>query len=283
MIRIRNLSEISTGELYSAFKQAFADYPVRIAEQQFCMMIKRRGFDPDLSFGAFDNNRLVAFTLNGIGNFTGLRTAYDTGTGTIKEYRGQGLATGIFEHALPFLRDAGIKQYLLEVLQENTKAVSVYQKLGFKVTREFAFSVPEIVALKLDKTMTPGYLIKEADFKEVVAKESFFDFVPSWQNSYDSIRRNLEEFRIFGAYFYGSLVGFCITEFKSGDISLLAVDRQHRRRGVATELLNRVCGNIESPVLKFINSETTCPSVKDFLFSIRAIPEGKQFEMLRQV
>lgn len=56
-------------------------------------MLKRRGFNPDLSFAAFDGSEIDAFILNGIGDFNGLPTAYDIGTGTRKEYRGKGWAT----------------------------------------------------------------------------------------------------------------------------------------------------------------------------------------------
>lgn len=41
-------------------------------------------------------------------------------------YRGQNLADTIFTHSIPFLREAGIHQYLLEVLQNNEKAIAVY-------------------------------------------------------------------------------------------------------------------------------------------------------------
>ena len=43
-------------------------------------------------FAAFENDEIIAFTLNGIGTFNGIPTAYDTGTGTIKQYREQNIA-----------------------------------------------------------------------------------------------------------------------------------------------------------------------------------------------
>ena len=134
-MEIRSLADTAFDTLYEAFSQAFADYEVQINGAQLRRMLKRRGFDPRLSFAAFDGDRIAAFTLNGIGNYDGLPTAYDTGTGTLEAYRGQGLATRIFEHSIPYLKEVGIGRYLLEVLQHNTKAVSVYRKLGFEVTR----------------------------------------------------------------------------------------------------------------------------------------------------
>lgn len=50
---------------------------------------------------------------------------------------GQGLASSISQYAIPFMQAAGIKQYLLEVLEENSTAFSVYQKQGLAVTRKF--------------------------------------------------------------------------------------------------------------------------------------------------
>lgn len=37
-------------------------------------MLKRRGYNPQLSFAAFDNGEIVAFTLNGTGTFNGVPT-----------------------------------------------------------------------------------------------------------------------------------------------------------------------------------------------------------------
>lgn len=138
-MEIRSLHNTGFDILFKAFSWAFADYEVQVNELQLQTMLTRRGYLPKLSFGAFDEDELVAFTLNGIGLFGGIPTVYDTGTGMLATYRGQGLATKIFEHSIPYLREAGMLQYLLEVLQHNTKAVSVYRNLGFEVSREFYY------------------------------------------------------------------------------------------------------------------------------------------------
>lgn len=53
------------------------------------------------------------------------------------------MATEVFKYSIPYLKETGIKQYLLEVLQHNTKAVSVYRNLGFEVIREFNYFMAE--------------------------------------------------------------------------------------------------------------------------------------------
>ena len=96
-MEIKSLSNISFDELFGAFEQAFADYEIQLNKAELMTMLKRRGFNPELSFAVFDGDKIVSFTCNGIGDFNGTPTAYDTGTGTLKDYRGRGLATRIFE------------------------------------------------------------------------------------------------------------------------------------------------------------------------------------------
>ena len=89
-MEIRSLNNICLNELFEAFEQAFADYEVQLNKVELLTMLKRRGFEPKASFGAFDGNKIVSFTCNGIGNFYGTPTAYDTGTGTLKTTREKG-------------------------------------------------------------------------------------------------------------------------------------------------------------------------------------------------
>ncbi len=145
-MEICSLAHTGFDELAAAFGAAFAGYEVRITADELRRMLRRRGFDPALSFAAFDSGgRIAGFTLNGVGTFgggnahTGVRTAYDTGTGTLPEWRGRGLAGRVFEASLPHLRAAGVERYLLEVLQHNTAAVGLYRRLGFEVSREFNY------------------------------------------------------------------------------------------------------------------------------------------------
>ena len=68
-MEIRSLNNICLNELFEAFEQAFADYEVQLNKVELLTMLKRRGFEPKASFGAFDGNKIVSFTCNGIGNF----------------------------------------------------------------------------------------------------------------------------------------------------------------------------------------------------------------------
>lgn len=107
-MEIKSLSKVEFEKIFLAFSKAFEDYEIQLNANELKAMWKRRGYDPNLSFAAFEDGNIVSFTLNGIGFFNGKKMAYDTGTGTLKEYRGQGLSTKIFDYSIPNLKKANI-------------------------------------------------------------------------------------------------------------------------------------------------------------------------------
>lgn len=284
MIKVELLANYRFDTLFEAFSQAFVDYNIQLNKAELEKMLARRGFVAELSFGAFDNDRLVSFTFNGIGNFNGVKTAYDTGTGTLKDYRGQGLASRVFSESIPFLMNAGVKQYLLEVLQDNTSAVSVYTKQGFKVIREFNYFVQDALSVNLySKIVSSNYSIREIPYSDIDGVDKWWDFSPSWQNSFESISRKVSDFIVFGAFNNNNLVGYGILEPMSGDITQIAVDKSHRRNGVATAILGKMLTRNKHSGIKLINSDITCESVTKFLEKNGIPIQGKQFEMIKEL
>lgn len=278
-MEIKSLGQTNFNTVFEAFNQAFADYEMQLNKAQLQIMLKRRGFNPDLSFAAFDNEKIVAFTLNGIDRFKEIPTAYDTGTGTLKDYRGQGLATQIFEYSLPFLQNAGIGQYLLEVLQHNTKAVSVYRNLGFEVTREFYYSMQkneDIDITKIDST----HMVQPISTLQLDALSGFWDFCPSWQNSLESIRRTTDDFIYLGVFIDKQIVGYSVFEPVSGDVTQIAVDKKYRRNSIASVLLKEMVRLNKNSILKIVNTDIQCDSITEWIQARNIEIKGKQFEMI---
>lgn len=284
METIKSLDTISFESLFIAFNKAFSDYEMQVNSEELRVMLNRRGFVPSLSFGIFEDDALVSFTLNGIGEFNGEKTAYDTGTGTIKEYRGKGLASKIFTDSIPYLKKAGISQYLLEVLQHNTGAVSVYQKLGFTVSREFNYFKQIGSSVNIpSKKLPPIYHIGNLSLEQRSIFARFCDFIPSWQNGFESILRREDDFKIFGAYKGAEIVGYCIFEPTSGDVTQIAVDPKHRRQGIGSALLAEALKWNTHNELKVINTEITCENITAFLDACGIPLKGKQFEMIKKL
>ncbi|MBK3516577.1 GNAT family N-acetyltransferase [Carboxylicivirga marina] len=281
-MHIHSLKDSSFEQIHDAFSTAFADYEIQLNKQELKNMLQRRGFVPELSFAAMEGEAIVSFTLNGIGDFNGRKTAYDTGTGTIPDFRGQGLATKIFEYSIPYLKEAGVQQYLLEVLQHNTKAVNIYRNIGFEVSREFNYFVRDAKELSIPQgNKNASVSIQEIGIEACMSLQNHMDFHPSWQNSFAAIQRQKDKFIVFGAFYQGNLVAYCILESCSGDITQLLVKRECRRQGVGTTLLKAAIERNEFSSVKVINTDVHCQSITAFLNSFNIPVSGKQFEMIK--
>lgn len=284
MHTITSLESLTFDQLARAFGEAFGSYEIQINKEELGIMLERRGFNPALSFGAFDNHKLVGFTFNGIGDFNGTKTAYDTGTGTLKEYQGKGIATEIFNYSIPFLKKADIQQYLLEVLQHNTKAVSVYTKLGFEVTRTFNYFRQNKADINFStKKLPENYSIKNIHLTDKAYLQSFWDFEPSWQNSFDAVERRLQDFIIKGIFKDDVLTGYIIFDPHTGDVTQLAVNRLYRNNGIGSMLFRETLKANAVDLVKIINTSPTCYELTSFLAAHNIMLSGKQFEMIKKL
>ncbi len=281
-MEIKSLENTGFKDVHVAFSKAFADYGLPpMSEEQLFQMVSRRGFDPSLSMGAFEGGELVSFTLNGIGLWNDKLTAYDTGTGTIPEFRSKGLAKQIFIESVPILKEACVKQYLLEVLQTNKVAVKLYQNQGFAITREFDYYAREKGNIEVTTKQVENLEIREIEIPQQNFIEECCDFEPSWQNSIESIKRRVEDFIILGAYFKNELIGYTISQLNTGDITQLAVKNKYRRKGVGTILFCHILKKIPGEIVKIINTEKGIESIRLFLNSLGWKPSGHQYEMIK--
>lgn len=281
---IHSLEQLSPAALYDAWEDAFRDYERTWSYDELRQLLQRRGYDPSLSFGAFDEGRLVSFILNCPGTYYGKQTAYDAGTGTIKSHRGRGLVGKIFKASLPILKHAGMQQYLLEVLQHNTTAVSIYKSAGFGINRSFNYYVQSMDELLLsEKALAERYRLQDADLDQIQEMIRMWDFEPSWQNSFDSIGRSLPDFIIKGVFEGDILIGYGITEPSSGDITQLAVAGEHRRKGIGTALLTELVKYNQHQAIKVINIDIKDAGSDAFLKNNGITVRGRQYEMLKDL
>ena len=235
MINYRLLSDHDFDSLYICFLAAFSDYEVdmQMSREQFRQRIVRDGVRMEMSAGAFDaNQQMIGFCINGVGTWQGTETAYDAGTGVVREYRGRGVGKELFAFLTPRLKDKGIKQYLLEVLTTNTPAASLYRKLGFMDTRQLAvFRSFTRIGNSSDASVRQ---IQQPDWN---LYRSFWDGYPSWQNSIDAVERIATDTMIAAAYLNDECVGYGIVFTPSANLMQLAVSPRHRRKGIGSAIL----------------------------------------------
>ena len=177
-----------------------------------------------------------------------------------------------------------IRQYVLEVLQHNHKAIKIYRKLGFETQRNFNYysaKLSDIVpVLQVNHT---ACRILPSDLKNCLNQTAWFDFHPSWQMT--GLHWNAEStiwtyWELMKEKNLSDLLSF---EPASGDISSLAVAKDYRRKGIGKSLLKSAVSHFQSDVLKFTNVDCDCESVTGFLSSLGLTPKGQQFEMVRKI
>lgn len=269
----RTLTAGDFDAVVACFNEAFSDYAVSFSmtAPQLREIHARRGVVIDLSVGAFDGGRLVGFTLNG---FDG-ETAYDSGTGVVPSHRRQGLARGMMTFILPRLHDAGARRYLLEVIETNTRAVALYESLGFTTTRPLTCWRRETGDAVSDVAIGPI----EPDW-DLFA--SFLDVAPAWQNSEASFRRARDPRVILGAFDGDLLAGYAIVFPRTHDLAQLAVRRTHRRRGIGAALFDRAAVEAEGMV-RILNVDARDEGIDAFLGASGAEQFIRQREMARPI
>lgn len=261
---LRPLTASDFDAVHTAFVEAFSDYVVKFSPtpEQLREMLTRRGYVPELSAGVFDDERLVAFTLNGVSD----ARAYDTGTGVIPSHRRRGLGRQMLDVVEERLRGAGYTQYVLEVIESNEPAIELYLAGGFQETRRL-----QCWAYEARRAVTLPELQSTA-FDEM---RSWWDIEPSWQNSIASVRRARARQVILG-----DENGYAIVFPDSGDLPRLAVRQEARRRGAGSNLLDAAATLAGKP-LRIMNVDARDAGIDAFLTAAGAQPTVRQIEMVK--
>ena len=279
----RFLNEDYFQKLYDAFTEAFSDYvvPFALTEAQFRNHINLTGVDLGRTVGYIDGDRLVGFSLNGFGMWKGRSTVYDAGTGVIPDFRRQGVSMSMFELMLPIFKGDGIEQCLLEVVSTNTGAISLYEKLGFDSIRELALLQCDR-KLHLSAEMPQNVEIRDMEIPDWELFRTFWDGDPSWQNSADAVERSRKIKRILGAYSDGKCVGYIVFSSKFGRAAQLAVDRDHRHRGIGSALVRAMqAETAEGFSMQVINIDKSLTTAMNFLKNRGFYERLSQHEMLK--
>lgn len=278
------LNESYFQTLYHAFIAAFSEYvmPFDLSEVQFRNHIVLNAIDLERSIGCFENGQIVGFTLNGFGKWNGFETVYDAGTGVLPMHRQRGIGRSMFETMLPKWEQCKIKQYLLEVAVNNEKAVGLYQKLGFERKREL--SLLECPGeMQLSDTST-AFELRDFDQVNWGLLRSFWDCVPSWQNSPDAIDRSRDKKQFIGAFEDTRCIGYIVYSKNVGRVAQLAVDRHYRGRGVASLMLTFMAQDTESDgPFSVINVDSSDTKTLEFDAKRGFSEKLRQFEILRAI
>jgi len=279
----RFLNDAYLISLYDTFIEAFSDYvvPFALTETQFRNHINLTAVDLNRTVGYMDENKLVGFSLNGFGEWNGLPTVYDAGTGVIPSHRRRRLSEAMFDMMLPEFRKRGIEQCLLEVVTTNFGAISLYEKLGFQRVRDLAL-------LQCDGAITEsGQASFDIEVREITEPDwslftTFWDGQPSWQNSIEAVTRSNQLKRILGAFCDDKCLGYIVFSSKFGRVAQIAVSKSHRNRGFGTALVQSMQEQTaEGFSLQVINIDKSISNAMTFFLNRGFYERLSQHEMIK--
>ncbi|MEM1219029.1 MAG: GNAT family N-acetyltransferase [Bacteroidota bacterium] len=156
-MQIQNLKGFPLVELVDCLSQSFANYYVPIPDDIKYWGRRFRGARVDriYSFGALEGRMLVGFIMQGIDQYRGARTVFNTGTGVLPNYRGKALVDRMYEASWPVCQENKVEQCALEVIQENHRAIRVYQRNGFEISRELRSYAGKLDGPNIPLTISP--------------------------------------------------------------------------------------------------------------------------------
>lgn len=258
---IRPLTADDLDAAFAAFNDAFSDYvvPLTLTREQFAEMLQRRGWVPEASVAAFEDDRMIAFTLNGIEVDRG----YDSGTGVVPAHRRRGLARALMLQSIELLRARGCTSYVLEVIDSNVRAAELYRALGFVERRGL-----QCWRFEAQSSATDSLSLRSFERLSL-----WWDIEPAWQNTPSSIARSSLPHHILGDDDSYAVV------FENGDVPLLAVRPGARRKGLGTRLLQAAVAAAGQAV-RMQNVDERHEGITRFLESAGATRTVRQLEMV---
>ncbi len=270
---IRLLKEEDFEPLFETFTAAFANNAVRfqLSKEDFNYRIhKKLLINHQISGALFDKERMAGFILHSSASYEGIPTAYNGGTGVLSEFRNQKVAEQLYGFLIPRIQSLFLSRIVLEVVENNDKAIALYEKLGFKIRRKFrCYKLEKSLDYETDIKFTEGK-IQDIDF-------SYHDFHPSFIDSEEHLKRGYEKVLLVRDE-DNNLQGYLIMQPHIGRISQIAVNRICRHQKIGKGLI-RVAQNHTSRPLFIMNIPEDESEFDRFLRACGFQNQVNQYEM----
>ena len=180
----------SIPEIAALFTRGFEGYfvPVQMTDAALQTMIRRDGVDLAESRILFKDDEPIGVALIARRGWTSRLAAM----GIVAEARNGGIGTWTMKHLIEEARARAEKEMLLEVIEQNTAGVKLYQKVGFKTVRR-------LVGYKLEnpQVKSKGKLeeIDIRDLAKLISAHGLKDL--PWQLSGETIAQHTPPSRAY--------------------------------------------------------------------------------------
>jgi ribosomal protein S18 acetylase RimI-like enzyme len=204
--------------------------------------------------GCFDGDLLVGFILTGYRKINGQKICYDGGTGVIKAYQRKGIGELLLKELLLILREKHIESFVLEVLENNTQAIKLYEKNGFAKTRKLECF--EIAKNELRPVPDRGFGITVTNPATLIQNEELYRlYPPTWQNEIQSVLNVSENYTCISLACSGKMLGYGFIHKTKGDIPQIGVLEEWKHWGLEAHLISELSKHTVSEKLIMLNVE----------------------------
>lgn len=272
-------NQLTFRQLARLINYAYADYymSVKLDNGQFEQMCFEEDMCLDQSVVALDaHGDPVGLTMLSIRDAAG----WISGVGVLPQHRRRGVAREMVTAVIRNARMCAIHDLRLEVLTQNTRALPLYESLGFVKLRDL---------LVLSQTyMAPLHETQYAECPEIdvdTALEHFGNFHhirASWQREQRSLQHRAQRLSALGYIHQDTVLGYVLYEPRADVFAIADIAVSHGapdREQIATRLLQAVQYRLPGAVGYTINIPAEDPLVEVF-FSLHYQVWHQQFEMI---
>lgn len=267
---IQNLRNIDLEDIIFAILMAFEEYfvtmPSDVVYWENRFKCARVNFE--YSYGMFDGEQLIGFIINGIDERNNKQVAFNTGTGVIAKYRGQKIIDQLYEYALPKFKNKEISHCLLEVIQENYRAIRVYQRIGFSIVKNYLCFKGKLPVSSYETT------IKQVALSEI---QNFQEHTYAWDNCNAALNVNPTTYEAYEVMKQGQAkIGFFVINLVSGILHQCEVYAV--KKSEHWDLLFDGIAQINR-VIRIINLPDTSTNLHQKLLAMEMENDINQYEM----
>lgn len=255
-LKIKSLINVPLEKVHQAFVEAFSDYevPIQMPFEKFAEMMKTRDLYLDFSVGCFDGDLLVGFILTGYREIGNQKVGYDGGTGVIKAYQRKGIGEMLLKELLAILRKKQISRFVLEVLENNTPAIKLYEKNGFAKTRKLECF--EMVKHELRPVPDRGFGITVTNPATLIQNEELYRlYPPTWQNEIQSVLNVSENYTCISLACSSKILGYGFIHKTKGDIPQIGILEEWKHWGLEAHLIAELARHTNSEKIMVLNVE----------------------------
>jgi len=226
-LQIVRLDPARLDELIDLQNEIFSDYiiPMKSSRQFFIDFMQSVGGDLKCVLIALADGKMVGYVNPVIGGIE----AWIGGVGVVPSHRRRGVGSRLMTAAEELCRSRGVSDLYLEVIEGNSRAQKLYDRLGYAVTRKYLTAEGKPARFEGFGTMPA-----KASMSEILALHEKAYRDTCWQ------RRKIEALvqSARGAECYKVDGGFVLIRIvdTSGFIPFLGVIPEKRGRGIGTAL-----------------------------------------------